>query len=121
MKRLMFAVASAIALVGLPGVGTARADHNTAVSPPPTSESAVDFDMRLDHDGFRLGGRLPGLHGVWGAWLNGHGRPGGFTLDGRLQGDGHAYNFRFDTGVEDGGVGAKLRWWQQNVATPGSL
>jgi hypothetical protein len=86
--------------------------------PAPASEPPLDLDMRFDRDGFRLGGRVPGLGG---AWLNGRQRPGGFTLDGRLQGDEHAYNFRFDSGGDDGHAGAQLRWWRRDLSAPGAL
>lgn len=59
----------------------------------------VDVDVQLGADGFRLGGRVSGPQGVWGAWLNGTVRRDGFTLDGRLQRPDRATNFRLDADV----------------------
>jgi hypothetical protein len=115
---MALALGCGLALVIAVGAGTARGEHNSALPKGPAPEPALDLDMRFERNGFRLGGRVLGPGSVWGAWLNGRGRPGGFTLDGRLQGDEHAYNFRFDTGGDDGQAGAQLRWWRRDLSAP---
>jgi hypothetical protein len=71
----------------------ARADHNRHVGPdgalrsPQTErEAALDFNLRIDAHGFRLGGRVLGLDRPYGAWLGGEVRDRSLTLDGRLEG-----------------------------------
>lgn len=60
----------------------------------------VDVDVQVGPDGFRLGGRVLGPQGVWGAWLNGTARRDGFTLGGRMQRPDRATNFKFDLDVK---------------------
>jgi hypothetical protein len=57
--------------------------------------------VKLGVDGFRLGGRLFGRDGFYGAWLNGQVHPDGFTLDGRVQRDGRAFNFTLNAQLTD--------------------
>jgi hypothetical protein len=61
----------------------------------------LDIDLKLGRDSFRVGGRVLGGRSVWGAWLNGQVRDRGFSLDGRLQGDDKAYNFKLDADILD--------------------
>lgn len=110
MKATWLIAASLVAWVAL-GVPAADAEHLTlqpdaagsAEQRLPSSEGRgtldVDVDVTLDVDGFRLGGRVLGPRGVWGAWLNGTARRGGFTLDGRLQRPDRATNFKLDADI----------------------
>jgi hypothetical protein len=61
----------------------------------------LDIDLKLGRDSFRVGGRVLGGQSVWGAWLNGQVRDRGFSLDGRLQSDDKAYNFKLDADILD--------------------
>jgi hypothetical protein len=82
------------------------AEHNAG----PRTESTLDLDVKIDRDGFRLGGRLLGEH-VLGAWLNGRITEDGFNVDGRLQGEARAYNFKLNADVLDALKRAAMRWW----------
>jgi hypothetical protein len=68
--------------------------------PPAAGPDSLDIDIKIGQDSFRLGARLFGGTGVWGAWLNGQSRKDGFTLDGRLQHPDHAYNFRLNADLD---------------------
>jgi uncharacterized protein len=95
--RLAAVVACLVLLVGTP----AMAEHLTldpgarASAPRPFD---ADVNLRVDEDGFHVGGRLLGLGGIW---LRGRLRDRGVTLDGQLQGD-RTYNFRLDADTERG-------------------
>jgi hypothetical protein len=110
-------VAGMLAIAALAPAVPAVAEHMTALEPRPESSEeggasparepvGLDLDLRVGADGFRLGGRVVGPRGVYGAWLNGQLRRGGATLDGRLQGDARVYNFKLDTD----GLDALGRW-----------
>jgi len=102
-------LAVAVVLIGraCPGL----AEHLTLV-PPTTDESAsrlasdpsppVDLGVTLGRDSFRLGARLFGALGVYGAWLNGQARPDGFSLDGRLQHPDRAFTFKLNAEIDAG-------------------
>lgn len=60
----------------------------------------LNLDLKVGKDGFRFGGQLFGLGGVWGAWVNGERREGGFTVDGRLQDPGRAFNFKMNADID---------------------
>jgi hypothetical protein len=102
MKTLVFVLFAAAVL----GAAPARAEHNSG----PETKSTLDLDLKVDRDGFRLGGRLLGDH-VRGAWLNGRLTDGGFSVDGRVQGEDRAYNFKLNADVVDALKRAALRWW----------
>ena len=77
-------------------------DSSTGELKEPVAESrTVDIDIKLGGNGFRIGGRILGDKGVSGAWINGQVRPDGLTLDGRVQGEGRAYNFKVNADVMD--------------------
>src|SRR5262245_11854327 len=63
-----------------------RADSNAPLTAergaPPTS---LGIDVKIDGNGFRLGGRVSGSSGVSEAWVNGLVRADGITLDARLK------------------------------------
>jgi hypothetical protein len=61
----------------------------------------LDIEVKVGRDHFRVGGRLFGPSGV-GAWLNGRLRPGGLSLDGRVQRDERrVFNFTLDADLLD--------------------
>jgi hypothetical protein len=98
----------------------ARAEHMTLVGPEArggpaitsdadaagerksrlTPSDLVDVDIKIGAGGFRLGARVFGESGVWGAWVNGQSRPDGFTLDGRVQQPERAYNFKINADID---------------------
>src|SRR5438477_726174 len=62
-----------------------------------TTDGSLDIDLKLGLKGFRFGSRLFGRDGyAGGAWLNGETRAEGFSLDGRLEREGRAHNFKMD-------------------------
>jgi uncharacterized protein (TIGR00251 family) len=110
--------AAVVALVlALAVAAPAAADHLTL---DPTARPAAprpldaDLNVRLDRDGFRIGGRVLGFGQSLGAWLQGRVRERGVTLDGQLQGD-RTYNFRLDADVDEGMPSLRLH------VTPGSI
>ncbi len=95
MKTMLSVALMACALLTL--AAPARAEHNGQAP----ARDSVDFnlDLKIGGEGFRLGGTVFGLEGVYGAWLNGAVRPDGFSVDGRLQHPERAYNFKFNADV----------------------
>jgi hypothetical protein len=105
----------------------ARADHNG--TPPalsaveivpkgevgpkmeiPGTETSLDINLKLGLNGFRLGSRLFGRDGLLGgAWLNGETRKDGFSLDGRVEHEGKAHNFKFNADIDEW-LSRILRW-----------
>ena len=88
----------------------ARADHKAlpteaAVEPGRSAApdtTSLDIDIKLGLDGFRFGSRLFGREGyTGGAWLNGQTRPEGFSVDGRLERDGKAHNFKLNVEIDE--------------------
>ena len=111
----LVAVMSGLALVltAMP----ARAEHNAALVPErgpgaeaPGADSTLDITLKLGLNGFRLGSRVYGRDGyTGGAWLNGETRPDGFSVDGRIERDGKAHNFKFNAEI-DRWLRRALRW-----------
>lgn len=87
MRATLIAAGLALLVVA----GPAWAEHGA-------EPGSVDLnvDLRVDSDGFRLGGQLLGLGKVYGAWLNGRMRADGLSVDGRVQEGGRAFNFKFN-------------------------
>lgn len=102
MKTWIIALCGAGVLLTSP----AMAEHNSGQR----AESTLDLDVKIDRDGFRLGGRLFGDH-VLGAWLNGRLTEQGFSIDGRVQGEERAYNFKLNAEILESLKRAALRWW----------
>lgn len=103
MKTWIIALCGvAVVLLASPAV----AEHNSG----PRAESTLDLDVKIDRDGFRLGGRLFGDH-VLGAWLNGRLTEQGLSVDGRVQGEERAYNFKLNADVLEALKRAAVRWW----------
>jgi hypothetical protein len=94
----MVGAMTAAALVAL-AAAPAAAEHDRSASSGPAVD--LNLDLKVGRDGFRLGGQLFGAGGVWGAWLNGERRPGGFTFDGRLQDPARAFNFTMNAEILD--------------------
>jgi len=107
--------------------GPAGADHKLLLPPDepqadrsqterPKSEatntdSSLDIDLKLGLNGFRLGGRLFGHDGyAGGAWLNGATRPDGFSVDGRVERDGKAHNFKMNLDLDEW-LRRAAGWW----------
>jgi hypothetical protein len=131
MKTTLTVIAIALAAT-LVSVNAADADHKTlmgddtttqaqspmsppgpvqppAVAPPP--DSSLDLDLKMGLNGFRLGGRLFGRDGyAGGAWLKGQARPDGFTLDGRVEQNGRAHNFKMNVDVDEW-LRRAMHWW----------
>jgi hypothetical protein len=73
--------------------------------------SSLDLDLKLGLKSFRLGGRIFGRGGyAGGAWLNGETRPDGFSIDGRVERDGKAHNFKLNADIDEW-VRRAVRWW----------
>jgi hypothetical protein len=101
--------------------GAAHADHKRLMpdeaqadgskSEGMKTDSSLDIDLKLGVNGFRLGGRLFGREGyAGGAWLNGETRPEGFSLDGRVERDGKAHNFKMNIDLDEW-LRRAARWW----------
>ena len=108
----------------------AWADHNRLVAPPDaernadvesakpegsTTDGTLDIELKLGLNGFRLGGRLFGREGyAGGAWLNGETRAEGFSLDGRVERDGKAHNFKMNVELDEW-LRRAARWWSRGL------
>jgi len=118
------------ALAALATAAPAWADHNRLVAPADaernanaesaepegsTTDGTLDIDLKLGLNGFRLGGRLFGREGyAGGAWLNGETRAEGFSLDGRVERDGKAHNFKMNVQVDEW-LRRAARWWSRGL------
>ncbi|PYM81966.1 MAG: hypothetical protein DMD84_29525 [Candidatus Rokuibacteriota bacterium] len=127
MKTTLVLGALAAALVT---AAPAWADHNRLVAPPDaernadvesakpegsTTDGTLDIELKLGLNGFRLGGRLFGREGyAGGAWLNGETRAEGFSLDGRVERDGKAHNFKMNVQVDEW-LRRAARWWSRGL------
>jgi hypothetical protein len=100
-------------------VAPADAEGNTnAESAKPeggTTDGSLDIDLKLGLNGFRFGGRLFGREGyAGGAWLNGQTRAEGFSLDGRVERDGKAHNFKMNVEIDEW-LRRAARWWSRGL------
>jgi hypothetical protein len=127
MKTTLVLGALAAALVT---AAPAWADHNRLVAPDDaernanaesakpegsTTDATLDIELKLGLNGFRLGGRLFGREGyAGGAWLNGETRAEGFSLDGRVERDGKAHNFKMNVQVDEW-LRRAARWWSRGL------
>ena len=115
MSRILIAAGLLVVIaVALP----VHADHNSAPAPEhdatlsvPGTEHTLDLNLKLGLNGFRLGSRLFGRDGyAGGAWLNGETRKDGFSLDGRVEHEGKAHNFKFNADIDEW-LRRAIRWW----------
>ena len=117
-RRLL--VIGLVTLLAAAAPARARAEHNTAPPSEPSAPSAkvevpgtehsLDLNLKLGLNGFRLGSRLFGRDGyAGGAWLNGETRSDGFSLDGRIEHDGKAHNFKLTADIDEW-LRRILRW-----------
>jgi hypothetical protein len=91
----------------------AFAGHRSATPDGSTTESSLDIDLELGPRSFRLGGRLFGRQGyAGGAWLNGEARRDGFSVDGRVEHNGKAHNFKFNADLDE--------WARRAIRWPGA-
>lgn len=115
MKTLVIVSALAATLATAAPV---RADHNSVPAavdadrtPASTTAGSLDIDLKLGVNGFRFGSRVFGPNGyAGGAWLNGETRRDGFSLDGRLERDGRAHNFKMNVELDEW-LRRAARWW----------
>jgi hypothetical protein len=116
MKAAVVIVTAALAMLATPP--PARADHNAAAPPErsatvdvPGTESSLDVTVKLGLNGFRIGSRVFGRDGyAGGAWLNGETRSDGFSVDGRIERDGKAHNFKLNADIDEW-LRRAVRWW----------
>lgn len=116
MKAAVVIVAAVLAMLATPP--PARADHNAAAPPErgatvdvPGTESSLDVTVKLGLNGFRIGSRVFGRDGyAGGAWLNGETRSDGFSVDGRIERDGKAHNFKLNADIDEW-LRRAVRWW----------
>ena len=102
----LFLAGTLCAVTLLPAVASAYDFTPRASSPEPSAPAAppvpdlrpapgadsrratsLDIDLSLHGRGFKFGGRLSSDKGVSGAWVGGHVREDGLTLDGQIQSD----------------------------------
>jgi uncharacterized protein (TIGR00251 family) len=95
VRGLVIALAVAASLAA-PALG--RAASEPAVAPPPAADAGLD--LRLDRDGFRIGGRVVGPGGAYGAWLSGGLRARGLTLGGGVETPRRFWDFKLDTDLD---------------------
>ena len=98
MKRPLIAASLMAGTLTTFAVTPAISEHTSA-----ESKRSIDLnvDLRVDREGFRLGGQLFGLEGVYGAWLNGQFGQRGLTLDGRFQDRDRAFNFKLNAEIAE--------------------
>src|SRR5262249_57332674 len=86
-------IAGSLSILAAP----ALAEHNGQT--PVRDSVDLNLDLKVGKDGFRLGGTLLGLEGLYGAWINGAVRPEGFSVDGRVQHPERSFDFKINADV----------------------
>jgi hypothetical protein len=115
MRSALLLLAIGVGLVAFTAAPTI-AEHNSLASSdapraPASDRSSLDVDLKLGLNGFRLGARLFGHQGYsGGAWLNGETRPEGFSVDGRVEREGKAWNFKLNADIDEA-LRRAARWW----------
>jgi hypothetical protein len=116
MRTALLILAIGLGVVAVGAVPTA-AEHRTLVSDDTggaqaSDRTALDVDLKLGVNGFRLGARVFGSQGYsGGAWLNGETRPEGFSVDGRVEhGGGKSWNFKLNADIDEA-LRRVTRWW----------
>jgi hypothetical protein len=83
-----------------------------ASSEPGRPSKSLNIDLKIDANGFRVGGRLSGSKGVSSAWLGAQLRDDGVTLDGRVEGnDGPSRDFKLNLDLMPGWARTAARLW----------
>ena len=109
MPTALVLLAMSVGVIVLTAAPSA-ADHHKALVSAAQEEtsttpdrSSFDLDLKLGTNGFRIGGRLFGKEGYkGGAWLNGETRSEGFTVDGRVEGEGgKSWNFKLNAEIDE--------------------
>jgi hypothetical protein len=101
-----------------PGASRALSSTQPETGLPPVPERdgpprSLGIDLKIDGNGFRLGGRLAGGKGVSEAWLGGQVRGDGVTIDGRFKGhDGPPRDFKLNLDLLPGWTSTALRLWR---------
>jgi uncharacterized protein len=106
--RLAAILAGIVLIAATPAVAEHLTLDPSARSTSPPFDAGLD--MRVDGDGFHIGGRLLGF----GAWVRGRRQDGGVTVDGQLQGK-DTHNFRIEGDTRGGWPRLRIEM------TPGSL
>jgi len=76
----------------------------------PGPAGSLDIDLQLGVNGFRFRSRIFDGDGyAGGVWLDGQARPNGFSLDGRLERDGEAHDFKMNVDIDEA-LGRRTRW-----------
>ncbi|HXG17403.1 MAG TPA: hypothetical protein VNK50_14240 [Calidithermus sp.] len=91
MRRALLGLAALLALAA-PAAVRAESEREAGTA-------ALDLELRLRPDGFRVGGTLTGPAGPYGARLDGRIHRDGVRLEGRLEEPGRAVDFRLDAEV----------------------
>jgi hypothetical protein len=93
MMRLT--VATMVAVMAVAG-SACLASAGSAGAAPVKSWADLGFDVRIERDGVRIGGRVLGPGGPFGAWLGGALRERGLRLEGGVEGPRGPHEFRLD-------------------------
>lgn len=97
------------------GASLALGADSSGAPPVPKRDGpsqTLGIDVKIDGNGFRLGGRLSGSKGESEAWLSGQVRGDGVTLDARFKGhDGPAQDFKLNLDLLPGWAQTAARIW----------
>ena len=82
------------------GQQSERGEREAAKASTQSPSDLIDVDVKVGGGSFRIGARVFGSTGVWGAWINGESRPDGFGIDGRVQRPDRGYNFKLNAEID---------------------
>ena len=78
----------------------------------PRPSKSLSFDLKVDGNGFKLGGHISGEKGVSGAWLGAQLRGNGATVEGGVQGhEGPSRDVRLNLDLLPGWAATAARLW----------
>ena len=82
-------------------IGALLAVAVSAAAEPTAWRGSVDMNVNVEigGDGFRLGGSITGLEGVYGAWINGTLHRDGLTVDGRVEQPERTHGFTLNADI----------------------
>jgi hypothetical protein len=110
-KAVVLAALAAMVMVTAPARADLVTEPEGAEVETPNGSSSLDIDLKLGLKSFRFGSRVFGRDGyAGGAWLNGETRPDGFSVDGRVERDGKAHNFKLNADIDEW-LRRAVRWW----------